>query len=123
MFQFKCFNCGSDELSYEKWIKEREAVLIQPDTGFITYIDQQIDDTNVLPAECRFICRTCKKPVLFHGSSDIQTEAELTDYLGFTVDQRAEMQAEFEQIEKQKAQSAEQLLSDEQGSIFVDPEN
>ncbi|MHB9071673.1 MAG: hypothetical protein ACYC54_15040 [Sedimentisphaerales bacterium] len=122
MFQFKCFNCGSDELSYEKWIKEREAVLIQPDTGFITYIDQQIDDTNVLPAECRFICQTCKKPVLFHGS-DIQTEAELTDYFGFTVDQRAEMQAEFEAQQEQEAQNEEYHLSDDEGTIDSDTEN
>lgn len=113
MEQFKCLNCGAeDELSYEKWIKFRTAVLIQPD-GLMTYFDQDINDNEVLGVEGRFICSCCGKPPMLYGNC-IVVENELKDYLQMSFDQRAEMQAEFEQREEEIAQSEEQRIREEE---------
>lgn len=95
MNEFQCLACSGSKLSYEKWIKCRERILMQP-TGHIEYVDQDINDADVLPVECRFICTCCGQPPMLHGEC-IVTEAELKDYLELTVDKRTEMQDEYEQ--------------------------
>lgn len=121
MHKFKCLTCGSEELSYEKWIKCREKVSIRPD-GHVEYFDQDINDTDMLPVECRFICACCGKPLMFYGNS-IVTEAELQDYLDMTVDQRAEMQAEYEALEQEKAQYEDQRQALQIETYFTEANN
>ena len=108
MEKFQCLKCSGSELVYDKWIKCRDKVLIQYDTGFITYFDQEINDADVLPVECRFICSCCGQPPKLYGEC-IVTEANFQVYLEMTIDQRAEMQAEYDQ--KQEDEIAEVDLS------------
>ena len=109
MFKFQCLYCGSNELIFSKWVKCEEKVIIHSN-DHINY-HQHIDDNDVLGAEHRFICGTCKKPLLY---GNLTTEEELIDYLNLSGQERAEIQADYEQKEEH--------LSDEQGSISSDPE-
>lgn len=113
---FKCLKCGCEGLLYEKWVKCQEKVIIHQD-GNIEYVDQNIDDTNVLGAECRFICGSCGEPPMLYGEY-ITTEADLIDYLEMSVEKRAEMQADFEQILNEEAQieekMSEEIICDEE---------
>jgi hypothetical protein len=114
MNKFKCLYCGSEgKLIFSKYVKCEDTVIFYED-NHIEY-DQHIDDNDVLGAEHRFICGACKRPVMFYGDY-MTTEEELVALLNLTAEELAEMQADYEPTE-------DQLLSDEQGTIFTDPEN
>ena len=113
MYNFKCLSCSGSKLRYGKWIKCDEDVLVHQEDDFIEYINQQIDDNNVLGADCRFICGSCGEPPMLYGDY-ITTEDELNDYLKMSLEERAEMQADFEQMLNEEAKIEEKLLEDEE---------
>jgi hypothetical protein len=93
MHKFHCFNCGRSELSYEKWVKSVEKVVILPDDR-IKHHQQKIDKTDVLGAAYHYICTCCDRPPMFRGDY-ITTEDELKIYLSMTADERVKMQADY----------------------------
>jgi hypothetical protein len=117
MFKFQCLYCGSNQLIFSKWVKDEETVIFHND-NHIEY-HQHIDDNDVLGAEHRFICGTCKKPLLY---GNLTTEEELINYLNLSDQERAEIQEEYDIKQEQEAQLDEKRSDDEQGTIFTDPE-
>ena len=96
MEKFTCLSCGSSELSFIKWVKCVEKVVIHPDAR-IEYDDQQIDDTEMLGAEYRYVCACCGKPPLLYGHY-VENEDELIEYLNMTLDVRTQMQIKYEAL-------------------------
>jgi len=119
MHKFQCLYCGSEELVFTKWVKCLEKVIFHTN-DHINY-HQHIDDNDVLGAEHRFICGSCKKPVLFYGDY-MTTEDELIAYINFTDQERAEILEDYEQIKENQAQF-EGKMSDDEGSVNSDPLN
>jgi len=115
MFKFKCSKCGSNELVYESWVRCRKQVVIQT-SGHIEYFDTEIDDTDELPVDCRYVCGCCGKPPLLYGNQ-ITNEAELVDYLKMTIGQRIEMEAETNQLLEQQALSELNRLEENETNI------
>jgi len=109
---FVCFKCGSEKLMYEKWVKCQEKVIIHHD-GHIEYVEQKIDDNNVLRVECRYVCSSCGEPPMLYGDY-ITTEDDLKEYLEMSLEERAEMQADFEQMQFEQAKLEEKKLEDEE---------
>ena len=105
MEKFKCLSCGSFELSFVKWVKCVEKVVVHKN-NHIEYYDQQIDVKDMLRAEYRYICACCGRPPMLYGTS-IMTEDDLLEYLDMTVDERAAMQAEYEQMQLEQANPEE----------------
>lgn len=115
MEHFNCFKCGGSELSYQKYVKYVDKVIIHPD-DHIEHHQQKIDETDVIGAEHYYICACCGMPPMFRGDY-ITTEDELVEYLGMTLEERAEMLAEYFTMDEELAQQIEECRIDEEEQI------
>lgn len=96
MEKFVCLHCGSSELSYEKWVKREDKVIVH-DNGSIECYDKQIDTAKVDWSYDQYICGSCTKPLLFYddnfGFGEVSTEDQLLNYLSLSIQERKEMLA------------------------------
>ena len=120
MCKFSCFKCGYNQIKFEIFVKHQEDVVVHPD-GHIQYCNPVVYDSNVVGAVNKYICGTCNNPILLYGDY-ITNESKFKEYLAQTKKQRRQMEAEYDWQLKQNAQLDEKK-SDEQGTLFTDPEN
>lgn len=92
---FKCRDCGSTNLGYQKWVEAVMPVQIHED-GHIEYHQAVIDEDNDLGGVCGFICMDCKDELSFCGCR-IQTEEELISYLTLDPADREEQEKEYQE--------------------------
>lgn len=117
MYKFICPTCGSSELVFTCWVKCDSKVIVYDD-GFIEYQQKDIDDNDVLGAEYRFICGTCRQPLKVHGEF-ITTESELADYLNLSAQQFEEIEANYQSQMEQEVHYEEQG-QEERENLFAE---
>ena len=104
---FNCNKCGSNKLSYGKWVYATADVNTQPG-GNITYGPTVIDEDSELGGFSTFICAGCKTP-LYCGHWAIETERELLDYLKMTPEARERMQQRYQDYIDAEAERQEEM--------------
>ena len=108
---FKCDECGSTELRYQKYVKCIAPVTLGKN-GHIEYGLSEISEDDYLCVNNGFVCMNCKG-VIRHCGVNIETEEELIDYLFMDTILREKQQKEYEdnlnaQIEAQEMKENEQ---------------
>lgn len=106
MRKFKCENCGSTELIYQKYVRCITPVQIQDD-GTLYYGLPEPDESDEIGAAYGFCCGYCGEMVE-HCGFIMQTEHDLISYLKLSEEERQTQQSEYDQFEELKAQSMEE---------------
>ena len=80
MVKFKCSKCGSDKLSYKKFVKCLSPVVRKND-GTYEYLPSEYDEDDYLPVDCGFVCADCGDPVELWGLALVIRPATVCDHL------------------------------------------
>lgn len=91
--EFKCRECGSSELGYQKYVKCLTPVSIK-DNGPMEYGLSEIDEDDSLSAEHGFVCMNCKCRVE-HCGFQFETEQQLFYYLEIGPEDRARQHQDY----------------------------
>ena len=108
---FKCKNCSSTNLAYQKYVRSDTPIEIKDD-GTVYYCSPVINDDDYLAVSNGFFCRDCGY-MLEHSGCRMETEKDLLDYLTMDPEVRNKEQAEYEDQlaamnDEQEAQQLEQ---------------
>ncbi len=104
---FKCQECGSNHLAYQKYVKCITPVLLQ-DNSNIEYLPSKIDEDDYLSTCNGFICLDCSEFVE-HCGCKMETEKELRAYLQMDPVLRETQQNEYNEMINAQIEAQEQL--------------
>jgi len=109
-----CQYCGSDQLSYKKFV-ECITPIEQREDGTLEYLTSSINEDEYLATRYGFICAACKE-FIQHCGINITTEKDMSTYNTMDPALRAEQQAEYDahiaaQEETQRQKEADTYVS------------
>ena len=106
MCKYKCSKCGSEELSFEKYVK-CIIELEQNEDGTYEELGVRIDKEDFLPVNYGYACSDCGHPLELWGFR-IECERELQKYLAMAPDVRAEEDRRYQEYLKEQCEAQKQ---------------
>ncbi len=107
MVKFQCYNCGSSNLGYQKWISSCSPIN-NNDNGHIEYEQTVIDEENELDGADGFICMPCGHELHLYGHR-IQTEDDLKSYLSLDPDKQKEEERLYKEGVEEEARIVDRM--------------
>jgi hypothetical protein len=121
MIKFVCNNCGSSNLSYQKYVKCVTPVEIKEDET-VVYRSSAIDEDDSLGVECRFCCANCGTTI-YHRGDPLETEGDLLHYLSMSEDERKRQNDKYFDLIQSQLDYDEQQRQEFEESMSQQSEN